>query len=252
MESTQGYQEIKASPKWGDIIHSFWVHRNLSAIAKRTIILPDSFFKIVIQVCEGEIINYFMTGLWTKSKEFTITPNTTIYGCRLKILAPEFLLNREIASILDDKMELDYSFLNPHKFDLSDFEELVKQWESELIKIRPTKKIEGNKLRLSQLLYQEKGSISASEVSRQIYWTNRQINRYLGKYLGVSLKKYLNIQKCYAAYPNIRDGVLYPEGRYFDQSHFIKEVRKHAGETPKNLYTGKNDRFIQLGNIQEE
>ena len=97
-----------------------------------------------------------------------------------------------------------------------------------------------------------KGNISASEVSQQIYWTNRQINRYLNKYLGVSLKKYLNVQKCYEAYIQIREGKFYPEGDYFDQAHFIREVKKHTGQTPKALFEKQNDRFIQLKNIKRK
>ena len=93
------------------------------------------------------------------------------------------------------------------------------------------------------------GNISASEVSRQIFWTNRQINRYLNKYLGVSLKTYLNIQKIYEAYTHVADGKFFPEQDYFDQAHFIREIKKHTGETPRTLHKHKNDRFIQLSNV---
>jgi AraC-like DNA-binding protein len=96
------------------------------------------------------------------------------------------------------------------------------------------------------------GDISAEEVSNQIFWSNRQINRYLNKYLGVSLKKYLNIQKCYAAYIQIREGRFFPEKGYYDQAHFIREIKKHTNQTPKELYQEQNDRFIQLKNIDKK
>ena len=85
-----------------------------------------------------------------------------------------------------------------------------------------------------------------------MFWTNRQINRYLNKYLGVSLKKYLNIQKCYESYIQIRQSFFSPEKDYFDQAHFIKEIIKHTGETPTTLYKEQNDRFIQLKNIKRK
>jgi len=112
--------------------------------------------------------------------------------------------------------------------------------------------VEGKKLQLSQLLYQVEGNISAEEVSNQIAWSNRQINRYLNRYLGVSLKTYLNIQKVYNAYIQIRDGKFFPEKGYFDQAHFIREVKKHTNKTPKELYKEQHDRFVQLKHKQKK
>ena len=114
------------------------------------------------------------------------------------------------------------------------------------------KKIQPKKLQLSQLVYLMNGNISAEEVSNQINWSNRQINRYMNKYLGVSLKTYLNIQKCYTSYIQIREGRFFPDNGYYDQAHFIREVKKHTGKTPKELYEKQNDRFIQLKMIQKK
>lgn len=191
-----------------------------------------------------------MTGLWTMEKEFIVPPNTTNIGCRLKILAPEYLLSREIASLLNTFEYLDKSYLGVGSFDLADFNSIVMQWEKELIKKISSKEILPQKLRFSKLLYEINGNISATDVSAQIFWTNRQINRYLNRYLGISLKTYLNIQKCYELYTDIRQGKLYPNKEYFDQAHLIKEVRKHTGHSPGLLYKGKNDRFIQLKHIR--
>ena len=244
------YQELKPSEHLEEFVHSFWMHKNNSDIPELLTIFPDSFFKIIFIVQENKIINYFMTGIWSEQKEFIIPAKTTTFGCRLKILAPEFLIKEEISVLHNTLKELDIEYLNLKKYFLSDFDFLVKQWESELTKQIATKEIQGNKSRLSQLLYQTKGNISATEVSEQIFWTNRQINRYLNKFIGVSLKKYLNIQKCYTSYLHIRAGEFHPKENYFDQAHFIKEVKKHTGETPKSLYYKQNDQFIQLKHIQ--
>lgn len=246
------YQEVKASSELAELVHSFWTHKNIRDTPEIMTIFPDSFFKIIFLVQNEQIINYFMTGIWAEQKEFTIPAKTTTFGCRLKILAPEFLIHKEVASILNDKKQLDLTFLNIQTFDLTDITKLVQQWEEELKKIKSPKQIERNKLKLSQLLYKTKGALAASEVSNKIFWTNRQINRYLNKYIGISLKKYLNIQKCYEAYLQIRKGKLAPEKNFFDQAHFIREIKKHTGETPKSLFKHQNDRFIQLKNIQEE
>lgn len=251
-ENTAQYQESRPVKKLENVIDSFWMHHNQSNEPERLTIIPDGYFKIVFVVQKQKILKYFMTGLWIRSNEFITPPNATNYGCRLKILAPEYLLGHEVASLLQDFKQLDLSFLNLKHFDLSSFDQIVHQWQLELLKIKPAKDIAGNKLRLSHLLDEQKGEINAKEVADQIYWTNRQINRYMNKYVGVSLKKYLNIQKVYQSYIQIREGKLFPEKYYFDQAHFIREVKKHTGETPGNLHKEQNDRFIQLKNIHRK
>lgn len=246
------YHEIKPSKDLELFIHSFFTHVNHSDKPEVKTIFPDSYFKIILLVKEGKIVNYFMTGLWSERKELITPPHTSIFGCRLSLLAPEFLLNDEVSNILNSVKQLDLSFLNVKQFDFSDFRKTVNHWEAEFRKIKSTKTIQGHKLRLSQLLYKLNGNISALEVSQQIFWTNRQINRYMNKYLGVSLKAYLNIQKIYEAYIHIVDGKLFPEQDYFDQAHFIREVKKHTGETPRSLFKHQNDRFIQLKNIKRK
>lgn len=246
------YEELKPSEDLQEVVHSFWTHKNLSDKPEAISIFPDSFFKIVFLVKEGQVLSYFMTGLWTEQKQFTFPPNSATFGCRLRILAPEFLINQEVASLLNNAKQLEPSYLDINNFDFSDFKVLVSQWEEKLREIKPDKKVQPQKSELSQLLYQMKGGISAAEVSEKVYWTNRQITRYLNKYVGLSLKKYLNIQKCYEAYIQIREGQFSPEKNYFDQSHFIKEVKRHTGETPSSLHEQKNDRFIQLKNIRRE
>lgn len=244
------YKEIKPSGILEPFVHSFWMHQNFTEEPEVLTILPDSFFKIVFLVRNKKVINYFITGLWTTEKEFITPPNTTNIGCRLKILAPEYLIGKEMAYLINSLEHLDKSYLGIGNFQLTDFRSVVSQWEFELTKKISSKEILPHKLRLSKLLYEVKGNISASEVSTQIFWTNRQINRYLNKYLGISLKTYLNIQKCYELYTDIRQGRLYPDKDYFDQAHLIKEVRKHTGHSPGLLYRGKNDRFIQLKHIR--
>ena len=45
---------------------------------------------------------------------------------------------------------------------------------------------------------------------------------------------------------------LSPQTDYFDQAHFIKEIKKYTGTTPKELHKNKNDRFLQLSNTEQE
>lgn len=244
------YREILPNQKLARLIHSFWSHRNDSDSPRKLTIVPDGYSKIIFVVQRGKIIRYFMTGIWAKEKEVILPSNSIYYGCRLKILAPEFLLGHEIATLLQGVKQLDTSYLELKHFDLSSFEDIVHQWQLSLLTLKSVKEIPGNKLRLSQLLDSTKGEPTAKAVAEQIFWTNRQINRYMNKYIGLSLKRYLNIQKVYQSYIQIREGRFFPEEGYFDRAHFIREVKKHTGETPTSLHENQNDRFIQIKNIK--
>lgn len=247
------YRQLNPSEILSDYVDSYWEHINHTDAPKIVSISPDSFFKVIIELIDDKIVAYFLTGLWPTETEVVIPAKAIVYGIKFKILAPEYIFQREIAPLLSSHIELDLDFWNMRTFKFDTFEKVVEQIEAVLIsKLENSKKIEGKKLQLSQLLYQVEGNISAEEVSNQIAWSNRQINRYLNKYLGVSLKTYLNIQKVYFSYIQIREGRFFPEKGYFDQAHFIKEVKKHTNKTPKELYKEQHDRFVQLKYIQKK
>ncbi len=252
-ETKRIYRQINPSEKLTDFVDSYWQHINHTDAPKVVTISPDSFFKVIVEVIDDKIVAYFLTGLWPKETEVVIPKDATVYGIKFKILAPEYIFQREVAPLLYSHIELDLDFWNMRDFKFDTFEKVVEQIEDVLIsKLANSKNIEGKKLQLSQLLYRVEGNISAEEVSNQIAWSNRQINRYLNKYLGVSLKTYLNIQKIYNAYIQIREGRFHPDKGYFDQAHFIREVKKHTNKTPKELYKEQHDRFVQLKYIQKK
>jgi len=56
---------------------------------------------------------------------------------------------------------------------------------------------------------------------------------------------------CNASYSDISEGNLFPQEDYFDQAHFIKEIKKYTGTTPKELYKNENVRFLQLLKVEK-
>ena len=248
------FNHIKASVLLDDFVHIYWEHKNLSKEANKLTIFPDGYFKLIFIFQNGKLVSYFMTGMWTTEFDFYSPPNSVLYGIKFKILAAEYIFHKEIASICNSVKDLEPDFLEIDKNDYLSFDDFTSQIETVLLNRLKQKehKITANKLQLSQLLYHINGNIAVEEISNQINWSVRQINRYLNKYIGLSLKPYLNIQKCFSSYFHIRKGELYPDNEYFDQPHFIREIKKHTGNTPKELFKNKNDRFIQLRFIQRK
>src|SRR5699024_3960849 len=140
--------------------------------------------------------------------------------------------------------------LNFIRFDKSIVDNF-QHWKEELAlqfisSIKSGKVIDERKLRLFKLLFQTNGSLTIQDIANQTFWTSRQINRYFNTKFGLSLKEYSNILKCKQSFDDIKKGELFPQQHYSDQPHFIREIRKHTGTTPKVLSKNENDRFIQF------
>ncbi len=252
MKPKSSYQQINPTSKLVDFVDSYFESKNFSRdVLKRTIFL-DSFFKLIITIVDGKLVNLFLTGFWFKEKEIEIPPNSNVFGIKFKILAPEYVFNREIASILQSVEFLDSTFMGIDKLQLDSLQEYVNQIEPILLKkIFENEKIDSKKLALSKLIYSRDGNVLINELVKEIKWERRQVNRYFNKYHGISLKKYLSIQRVYAAFiPLINKKLSTPEG-FHDQSHYIKEIKRHTSYTPTELEKEKNVRFIQLKNIKK-
>lgn len=106
--------------------------------------------------------------------------------------------------------------------------------------------IDERKRRLFELIFFADGDVSIEQLSEKVVWSERQINRYFNKQFGIALKAYCNILRFQASILHIKEGKLLPQLNFTDQSHFIKEVKKLSGVSPKELFKNKNDRFLQL------
>jgi len=79
--------------------------------------------------------------------------------------------------------------------------------------------------------------------------SSRQINRYFNQQFGISLKAYCNILRFGASFKHISEGQLFPQESFTDQNHFIKQIKKYAGVTPKELSKNKDEQFIDMVSI---
>jgi AraC-like DNA-binding protein len=110
--------------------------------------------------------------------------------------------------------------------------------------------IDSRKKTLFELLYAAQGSMTVQELSEKVFWSSRQINRYFNQQFGISLKLYCNILRFGASFKHLSEGKLFPEHNFTDQNHFIKEIKRYAGVTPKVLSKNKNERFVNITAIK--
>lgn len=162
-------------------------------------------------------------------------------------------MQQSISSFCDSEEIKESSFWELDTTSFEDLESVTEKLNKRMLSIlNSEKEVDVRKQRLFSLLYKTNGEQTVEDYSKQVFWASRQINRYFKSRFGISLKTYCKILKCYASYKHIKKGQFYPEYNYFDQSHFIKDLKKVTGNNPTELFENKNDRFLQLTTIIEK
>lgn len=239
------YKEIHTDGVLHAYVKYFWRYEHTEEDVEYTI-LPDACFDLVVDFEDNILQNIYLTGIWTEPVKLTVTKGTTLLAVRFKIPASEYLLKMGIKPILNSMTILPKDYWNIHLAKSTEFENFASDLSELMISIlNQQPKIDNRKLKLFYLIYSEEFQ-SVKELSEKAAWSSRQINRYFNQQFGFSLKTLLNIVRCNASYPDIVEGKLYPDKEYTDQAHYIKEIKKYTGSSPRQLYKNENDRFLQL------
>jgi AraC-like DNA-binding protein len=244
------YKEFQPDKLLTDFVKNYWWFDNSTTQQLDFTILPDGCFDLIVSFDSYQQEEISLTGIWTKQVEVSIEPNRQLFGIRFKLLAVDYILQQSISSFADSEQKQENGFWQLNETSFENLEKVTENLNKVMLSILGTQKsIDSRKQNLFNLLYQTNGEQTVEQYSQQVFWTSRQINRYFKGRFGIALKPYCKILKCFASYKHIKRGQLYPEHNYFDQSHFIKELKKHTGNNPTELFENKNDRFLQLATI---
>ena len=245
------YQMKLPEDSLSDYVKVFWKLQNSASTDEKFIILPDGYFDILFSLKDGRIFRTYLFGLSTKEFATVMPGNATSFAVSFKLSAAEYILKMSIASLVDKIKLLPDNFWGFEENDFTSFNEFVKKI-SQKIKSLSDNKIDQRKQSLFNILYETNGSITVEEISKTVDWSSRQINRYFKSKFGLSLKSYCGILRYRASFEQLKNKELYPKQNYSDQAHFIKEVKKYSGATPKQLAKNNNDRFIQLSTLTDK
>ncbi|GGD60199.1 AraC family transcriptional regulator [Emticicia aquatilis] len=244
------FRLIKPDKSLVDFVESFWVLENTSDSDKEVIILPDGKLDLFFSQSAIESFHVTLSGLETHADTALLAAKTKMFAISFKLLATEYILHDTISHLLDYAKHLAPDFWDFNANDLQDFE-LFCQKATEKIQLLIPTEIDNRKQKLFNLIYASNGAITVKELSEQVYWSSRQINRYFNQQFGLSLKAYCGILRFRASFNHIKEGKLFPEQNFTDQSHFIKEVKRLSGVSPKELKRNQNDRFIQFSALDK-
>lgn len=237
------YEEVKPSILLNNLVRKFCKFENKSIVTLNHTILPDGNFDLVIKYVNNELVSTELYGIWTKTLDIEIKENTTVLVITFKPLAAEYIFKDSIANLLNDSKKLDCSFFGIERIQFSNLLEFANKISDNFSCSYKTRHRE---VQLFEELFNNNGFVKVDQLSKKLQWNRRSINRYFTNQFGLSMKKYANILLCYSSYSCIKNGDLFPEKGYYDQSHFIKEIKRYTGVTPQKLYQNKNDRFLQF------
>lgn len=243
------YEEIKIDGYLSNFVKCFWTSETLTKSSDYTI-LPDGYFDLIVEIKNKKISSIKLTGIWINPIDIKTEIDTEVFAVRFKPLAIELLENVNLKALLNSSINLGFDFIGIDKLAFDNFKDFCRHIEHYLkTRIEKTKAVSDLKIRLFNEIF-KKEVFNVQELSEKVFWTSRQINRYFNLTFGLSLKEYLNIIRCNQTFKDISKNRLTLQSNYFDQSHFIKEIKKFTGATPTELKKNENDRFLQLLTIK--
>lgn len=235
---------IEPDHQISDFVYCFSSFNNLSAIDEG-IIIPNGKIDLILSLMENGDFQIVLLGLETQPKIALGQTISKFFSISFQPLAVEYILKIPVAGILNKGELLSDDFWSFGINDLEDFEAFCRKATDKIISLVP-ENIDRRKQNLFRHILAAQGDIRVQELSAEIGWSPRQINQYFNTQLGLSLKSYCNILRFQASLRHIWEGELYPQLNYTDQSHFIKEVKKLSGVSPKELNKNENSRFLQF------
>ncbi|MDR2285638.1 MAG: AraC family transcriptional regulator [Sphingobacterium sp.] len=239
------YQFRKPNPDLEDFVYAFSCLSNVSKIDKG-IIIPNGRVDLVWCKVPNQQWEVLLMGLETQAKEMPQNNIQAFFSISFNPIALEYILRESIADVLNGAKKMPANFWSFEMDEIIDFDTFCTKASAKIKTLIPAK-IDERKRQLFRIIFEKDGNINVSELSEKIVWSERQINRYFNQTLGISLKTYCIILRFQASLPYIQKGQLAPQfDNFTDQSHFIKEIKKLSGVSPKELSKNENDRFLQF------
>ncbi|MFI2743177.1 DUF6597 domain-containing transcriptional factor [Zhouia sp. PK063] len=230
-------------------VDSFWMLRNDSDFAKEIVVLPDGRSDVFFSFAKNEKFHATVLGLSTAAEAATVLPKSCMFAVSFTLLGVEYILQKSIAALINIGEQDSHSKWNIEKNDIVSFDKFSKKLSFE-IKSKIPENLDTRKQKLFALIYKNSGNITVEKLSTEIGWSTRQMSRYFNQWFGLSVKSYLDILRYRASFTSIKEGKLFPEQDFSDQAHFIREIKKYSGVTPKQLYRNEDDLFIQLSTLE--
>ncbi len=201
-------------------------------------ILPDACIDIVIDFVNQSIC---FAGFSKDTISFALNQKIDYMGVRLKPGSFYILFGIPANEVMDHSIPFSHIEKNSELEEIFYIEERRKrihQFKLYLLtKIKEWK--EPTFIKMVDELYENPKGISVSSLAQQWGYDRRHLPRLFKKYYGISPQVLLNILRLHLSLTllleNIDIAVIMEKCGFYDQSHFIKEIKKYTGFSPLEL-----------------
>jgi len=226
-------------------VDGFWSLQYEGEAPMDVVLLPDGKIDLLFSSAKQQPYHVVLVGLSTLPEKLKLLPGLVMFGISFHPLGLEYILRKSMAGFVNKALLLPSGFWGMENLDLDDFKGCVQQAVLKITALVP-KMPDNRKLLMQRVLNETGGNMTVQAMEKRCFISARQLNRYWEQQLGLPLKTYMQILRFRQSFNHIKNGKLYPEGNYADQSHFIKEVKRLSGHLPKELLQNQNDRFLQF------
>lgn len=258
------YRKIQPLKQLRPFVESIWIQEDLRDASienfRPTIILPSAkidllfFYRDPFVQFENEhttvLPKFFLIGQRTKAIEVAATGQTGIIICSFYPWGAAPFFRLPLYEFKDCSIELS-SFMNPISIRALESRILETSKNSERVNILQNFLVQLLKCPVPDSLVmqstfkinQDKGNVEVNKLSKIFCLSRRQYIRRFKNSVGISPKKFANIVRFQKAIYFQRMGLSWTriadECGYYDQPHFIKEIKAFSGFSPQELLSRK-------------
>ncbi len=229
-----------------DYCMCIWTMKSKQTLDKTLLnnILPDACIDIVIDFISQTIC---FAGFGKETEPFQLSKKIDYMGVRLKPSLFYLLFHIEAHKIMDNQISFDDIEKEENIneiFKLNNTNERIECLKKYLLK-KTSKDINLQFIEVIEELYKSPKEQSVINIATRFGYNERHLYRLFKVYYGVSPKVLLNILRLHLCLTLILDDnmnlvdIAHLCG-FYDQSHFIKEIKKYTGISPLKMIENYN------------
>lgn len=219
---------------------------------------PNNYFEIIISPKRNQIgiqnntyqITNSLIGLSNKNSRLTLIANTFGFHIRLSPQQLRKITDIPFNLISKEPIGLEHVFGNKYPDFLVKLEDTEDTLKQQLIQIFLANHIQCRRLlpkpHILDIIKDVENISSVSQIQQITGLTERSLERYFEKEIGLSPRNYLSIERFNTLSLLLPKIQSYPQKislfqaalsvGYYDQSHFIKHCKRYTGMTPEKYF----------------
>ncbi len=243
-ENSFQYNEYMPCPRLRAYISSYWHFNFFGMQGQKFSILPDGCFDLIIVTKNRDIVDVNLTGLWDQKISVQYDESIEVFAIRFKTTAVGELIGFRIGEFLNgmtsfELQDFGFSIESIENILGSNPEMIFQYFNDQFLKMLERKPYTNRVRPVLELIDRSQGMMPINEIAESLSLSSRQIQRIIKESIGLSPKKYSKIIRFRE---NLKEDSLHG---YFDQSHFLKDFKEFACETPKEAKHFDNVRILQ-------